>query len=1469
MIDYPSLGYGYGILKSTNCGETWSNTGLAFNPLNITYSPPIQKIALKPSNPSILIALPIVASDSACYFRSTNGGVNWSRIVDNAMLSSAESFNNVVFAEGVGYESTAFIAGKKLWKSTNSGLTWSDITTQIHTTIYPGGSDNVITMCEISTNKVFKDVIYLIVETRFEADDPEYHILRSTNNGTTFILINSNYLNNSFKKFKFCIISSECNQDIYYVGGLNFYSNTIQNNTPYYAETHADIRSLSIYHTSDNSENRDVLLVGNDGGLNKIIYNETSWVSNDNLSNEGLNIAESMGVSSIGNRTITGVFDCGNFLFENDQIFDKNGHCGDGVRCLMDGNNIYGSCFGGPISIWRDFFDKSGTGSTASINTGYHYFPIVSQPNNKSIVYVGSYTLDKKLDYGVGQNTLVASFPTAMNQPISAIEISESNMDVMYVSFATMRTWNPNSGKLFKSVNSGTSWVDITNNVRISTDPPGVTAVDYTYISCMKTSNTNASKLWIGTRMKWSFDLTTTGYRKVLYSNDGGSTFTDISYNLPNADIYDIEYIKDSPLDEVIVATESGVYYRNNTMGNTWTRLGNNLPYFRVMDVDINYERNLIVAATFGRGVWQIPIPCSSYSTAINITTNTTWSTDKRINQNIFVKSGATLTITSKISLSSYSKIVIERGGKIVLNGGKLTNSCGGLWKGVEVWGTSNKSQYTPDLSYQGQLEILNGGSIENAEVAVFLGKRNAQGLNETYYEGGILKANGATFKNNKIGVIFNSYHNYWPYSPYPSRANQSYFSTCTFETNSDLILNYNQTPETFVKLIEVEGISFKGCNFINSSPSSYLVYNRGKGIVATDAYCYVEQYCSSFYPCSNPINCTFSNLYYAIDASKTWWDDVLSIKYATFNSNYRGIYISSILNPIVMNNTFNIPDYDHSIDVILPTNNQPYGLYLNQSTGYTVENNSFNSSTSNKSTKHGVIVNYSGTANNRIYNNTFTALSVGTAAQGQNRGTNTGLVYKCNEFTNCNRDISIAPYSVFYGNVALYQGSLTEPVANLFSLAGTPFSDIYNESWTINYYHNTKPLRTARWVPVNYSTTSITLFNTNVAYDKTAQCPVTGEDLDKNLNNSYSNVNSYSSEINIIENQLNNLVDGGNTMLLLDEITNSPSWDALNLRNSLLTKSPFLSDTVLISAVENESVLPPVMLTQVLTANPHGIKSEEVKESLENRQNTIPPYLMTEIENSHQYISAKEHIESKLIMLRNKRAVDINNLITELKQDSINSFASDSICSLMGIEKTKNTTFNQYLRMLQVNKLENAAQYYNLILESNDNDIVFLATLARDLKSNYKVLDSLSSEDYLALIQIANNEESSVKGIARNLMLRLNLIEYAEPIYEINTSEEKSKTTKETKNNSDSNVLKIYPNPAKDYLIVYFKAETENCIIEVCDMFGRNLYSQKVNQKEGEIIIETKSFISGNYFVKLQSKGNTIKTEKVNISNK
>ncbi|NCA86888.1 MAG: hypothetical protein EOM83_15195, partial [Clostridia bacterium] len=141
---------------------------------------------------------------------------------------------------------------------------------------------------------------------------------------------------------------------------------------------------------------------------------------------------------------------------------------------------------------------------------------------------------------------------------------------------------------------------------------------------------------------------------------------------------------------------------------------------------------------------------CHYNSTPLVIDSDETWNIDKTINSDLIVESNATLTVKSCLRFADNAKLIIKPGGKLILNGGTLTNACTGLWQGIEVWGNPLLSQIPAN---QGWLSISNGGTIENAVVAVKAGTGDfgAKG-------GGIVHASEAFFRNNKSDVAFHDY---------------------------------------------------------------------------------------------------------------------------------------------------------------------------------------------------------------------------------------------------------------------------------------------------------------------------------------------------------------------------------------------------------------------------------------------------------------------------------------------------------------------------------------------------------------------------------------------------------------------------------------------------------------------------------------------------------------------------------------
>jgi photosystem II stability/assembly factor-like uncharacterized protein len=92
----------------------------------------------------------------------------------------------------------------------------------------------------------------------------------------------------------------------------------------------------------------------------------------------------------------------------------------------------------------------------------------------------------------------------------------------------------------------------------------------------------------------------------VWETTDGGATWANISGNLPNAPVWMLNY--DQPRGQLYATTDFGVFFLRNGK-KSWGRLGTGLPNAPVFDLKLTGDGKTIYAATFGRGIYQIPVP--------------------------------------------------------------------------------------------------------------------------------------------------------------------------------------------------------------------------------------------------------------------------------------------------------------------------------------------------------------------------------------------------------------------------------------------------------------------------------------------------------------------------------------------------------------------------------------------------------------------------------------------------------------------------------------------------------------------------------------------------------------------------------------------------------------------------------------------------------------------------------------------
>ena len=130
-----NVSYGYGVWKSVDAGKSWANVGL-------TESRHVPRIRIHPNNPDLVYAAVLgdlfKSSAERGIYRSKDGGENWEKILhannDAGAVDLVIDPNNprILFASTWRVRRTPHSLssggeGSDLWKSTDGGDTWTNI----------------------------------------------------------------------------------------------------------------------------------------------------------------------------------------------------------------------------------------------------------------------------------------------------------------------------------------------------------------------------------------------------------------------------------------------------------------------------------------------------------------------------------------------------------------------------------------------------------------------------------------------------------------------------------------------------------------------------------------------------------------------------------------------------------------------------------------------------------------------------------------------------------------------------------------------------------------------------------------------------------------------------------------------------------------------------------------------------------------------------------------------------------------------------------------------------------------------------------------------------------------------------------------------------------------------------------------------------------------------------------------------
>ena len=866
----------------------------------------------------------------------------------------------------------------------------------------------------------------------------------------------------------------------------------------------------------------------------------------------------------------------------------------------------------------------------------------------------------------------------------------------------------------------------------------------------------------------------------------------------------------------------------------------------------------------------------ANYLDPNNINENIVLNGIHYIDEKIHIYPGGKLTIHGIVFLSEDAEIIVDRsynypfrnGGELVIDGGVLLSAGNYLWNGIQVLGYDTQTQMQ---GYNGKISIINNSYITDAHIAI----KTTNSNNDPSHSGGIVFCYDSRFTNNEVAINFLPYQNIHPVSG-ALLSNISAFERCVFETNTEM---YEGLPDYFIKLNSVDGIDFKGCDFMNNrniyafQNGTYpiITYDYGNGIYAYNSTFAVTDACvdPNIYPCPEIKKTSFKNLFYSIYALEGTGNNSVVIQKCGFSVVKRGIYISGFDNSTINDNDF-VLAHNGSFSF---NPSASYGIYFDGCTNYMVENNYFTVQVPAPplfTSHYGIIVNSSGADNNEIYRNSFYKIRYAIQPQNQNRGQRTGLQLKCNEFIDCLYDIAILmDEEPQYKGIAPYQGTDLEPAGNLFTEWYQNEYHIYNEGDPFTYYyHNNSQVYPV--MPEEYSN-NVSIIEGSVSYDPLTSCPDNSGGGSSGSESMLAEYEQLGGDLGILQQTYNALMDDGNTLFLESQVESAIPATANEAKDELLSISPYVSDSVLKTAIANENAIDNNMLKDVLIENPHSAKSEDILFSLLDRSIPMPDEMMAEILNGRFTLSEME----MLICNINKLDIKKNNILNFL----LGHYITNNIDSA---------------KLLLENEASLAAKYKLVMLFLEEGNTAQATTILAGIPTQFVLSteEAIEYADYISLINILGNNgqfsyqpdslqltelavflgQASGKPatFARNILISAGMIIYDEPILKPSPYKSSGFPYDRFAIIADNTIegFSIFPNPArKSISIEYPVNETGDFLVmSICSLTGTIVKEVNLDNASGRTVAELTGVKPGVYVCKITGYGKTLITEKLTI---
>lgn len=607
-----NVSYGYGFWKSADAGKTWTHLGMEETRF-------VSRIRIHPTNPDIVYAAVLgdifKPTDMRGVYKSVDGGKTWDRKLFVSSTAGAVDLvmdpNNslVMFATTWEVKRTPYSLesggpGSKMFKSTDGGETWADISTN------KGLPSGLLGIIGVTISPVNSNRVWAIVENLNGG------VFRSDDGGTTWEKTNDDR-NLRQRAWYYSRIYADTESDsTVYVLNVSYHKSTDGGKTFKSSNApHGDHHDLWI----DPKDNQRMVMA-DDGGAQVSFDGGTSWTTYFNqptaqfyrVTTDNHFPYRIYGAQQDNSTLRVSHRNDGNGITEEDWEESAGSESGWLAVDPLDNDIVYGGNYGGLLQMLNHR-----TGAARNVNVypdnpmghgaeGMKYrfqwnFPIFFSPHNPKVLYTTSNQFHRSTNGGQSWETFSPDLTRNAKEKLgpSGGPITKDNTSVEYYSTIFAATESPvqqgvlwagsDDGLVHVSRDNGKTWENVTPK-----ELP-----EWTQVNSMEGHPIEAGGLYFAATAYKNGDFAPYLFK----TTDYGKTWTKIVRGIDAQHFTRV--VRADPVKKGILyaGTETGMYISFND-GADWKPFQLNLPIVPITDLAI--KQNNLIAATQGRSFWII-----------------------------------------------------------------------------------------------------------------------------------------------------------------------------------------------------------------------------------------------------------------------------------------------------------------------------------------------------------------------------------------------------------------------------------------------------------------------------------------------------------------------------------------------------------------------------------------------------------------------------------------------------------------------------------------------------------------------------------------------------------------------------------------------------------------------------------------------------------------------------------------------